>query len=424
MLSRLTSYRSGARSLLWAVAVIVVTTTVAAAGIATVSAQSASEVMISNMDQEVELRIGQADPTASSFTTGTSTTALEKVRFNIHTFPPSPLVSIWSDVSGEPGAKLHDLTNPAEGDDHRDYTSLSRYVLSANTTYWVVVYIPCTSGGLWFQAFTSTTTPSTAQPGWSFGGDKLRSQYPFPEWRDGHFRYIPPQPVDPDLVYVMFEVYASATSTASAPAATSTPNNPASGGIPSISGTPQVGRELTAVQRCITDADGLALLSYSYQWLADDVEIAGATDYSYIVQPTDVGKDIKVRMSFNDDLGNAEVVTSNGTGPIQAFYLSGITRVRYAENGTSTVATYAATGAATSTITWSLTGRDSDDFSINTSGQLSFSSPPDFESPTDTYMSNVYVVTVNAGDGESTATLNVRVSVTDVNEGPSLMMNQ
>ena len=54
------------------------------------------------------------------------------------------------------------------------------------------------------------------------------------------------------------------------------PNSPATG-LPTISGTLRVGETLTAVTTGIEDADGIDESTYTYQWLADDVEIAGAT---------------------------------------------------------------------------------------------------------------------------------------------------
>ena len=52
------------------------------------------------------------------------------------------------------------------------------------------------------------------------------------------------------------------------------PNNPATG-APTISGTAQVVETLTADTSGIVDADGLTNASFSYQWLADNADIAG-----------------------------------------------------------------------------------------------------------------------------------------------------
>ena len=94
--------------------------------------------------------------------------------------------------------------------------------------------------------------------------------------------------------------------------ATVTVNRPATG-APTISGTAQVGQTLTASTSAITDPDGLTNVSYSYQWLADDTEIDGATNSTYTPQTTDIGKVIKVRVTFTDDGDNDEQLTSAGT---------------------------------------------------------------------------------------------------------------
>ena len=72
-----------------------------------------------------------------------------------------------------------------------------------------------------------------------------------------------------------------------------------------------MGQTLTAGTSGISDADGLTNVSYSYQWLADDTEISGATSSIYTVQASDNGKVIKVRVTFTDDAGNDESLTSD-----------------------------------------------------------------------------------------------------------------
>ena len=94
------------------------------------------------------------------------------------------------------------------------------------------------------------------------------------------------------------------------------PNSRATG-APTISGTAggtaQVGQTLTASTSGISDADGLTNVTYSYQWLSDDAEIDGATSSTYTLQSSDDGKIVKVRVSFTDDAGNKESLTSDGT---------------------------------------------------------------------------------------------------------------
>ena len=90
------------------------------------------------------------------------------------------------------------------------------------------------------------------------------------------------------------------------------PNSPATG-TPTISGTAQVGETLTANTSGVIDADGLSSVQYEHQWLADDTEIAGATNATYTLVAQDEGKAIKVQVSFTDDEGNEETLTSAAT---------------------------------------------------------------------------------------------------------------
>ena len=100
-------------------------------------------------------------------------------------------------------------------------------------------------------------------------------------------------------------------------AAAPTPNSPATG-APTISGTAQVGETLTADTSGIADEDGLTNATYSFQWLTDDTEIAGATSLTYTLADTDEGKAIKVEVSFTDDSGNDESLTSVATDAVAA----------------------------------------------------------------------------------------------------------
>ena len=95
-------------------------------------------------------------------------------------------------------------------------------------------------------------------------------------------------------------------------------NHPATG-APAISGAVQVGETLTADTSGIADEDGLDNVSYSYQWLSSrDTEIDGATGSTYTLQARDLGKIIKVRVTFTDDAGNEETLTSAATDAVEA----------------------------------------------------------------------------------------------------------
>ena len=61
-------------------------------------------------------------------------------------------------------------------------------------------------------------------------------------------------------------------------------------------------------------------------------------------------------------------------------------------------------------ISWSVGGVDRQAFEINSSGELRFAVPPDYESPTDQGGDNGYDLLVQASDGPNTVSLTVAVS--------------
>ena len=133
---------------------------------------------------------------------------------------------------------------------------------------------------------------------------------------------------------------------------------------------------------------------------------------------------VSVRDSKDGD-GNSDTATDDTiavtitvTDINEPPVVTGTTTTEYAENGTDGVDTYVATDPETDQIRWSLSGADEDDFTITQGGLLEFASTPDYEAPTDSGPNNVYQVTVQAFDGNSTTTRAVTVTVTNVNEDP------
>ena len=106
---------------------------------------------------------------------------------------------------------------------------------------------------------------------------------------------------------------ATAAVTNNAPAS----NTPATG-LPTLGGTAQVGETLTAETRDIEDDDGLDNAVFTYQWLANGADIAGATDPTYTLVDDDAGLTIKVQVSFFDDKNNPETLTSAATTAVLA----------------------------------------------------------------------------------------------------------
>ena len=91
--------------------------------------------------------------------------------------------------------------------------------------------------------------------------------------------------------------------------------------ITGVAGAPEVGEELTAHTSTIDDRNGLASPGYAYQWLRVDsggqaAPISGATSADYTVQAVDVGRQLRVRVSFTDDESNRETLTSDATDAV------------------------------------------------------------------------------------------------------------
>ena len=210
----------------------------------------------------------------------------------------------------------------------------------------------------------------------------------------------------------------------------SLPANNVATGEPAITGTAQVGQELTATTGTIADDDGLPS-SFTYQWVRVDADgtsneedITDETDATYTLTDDDAGKRIKVKVSFVDILGGEETRTSAASGTVPGtntapvFSPSNVSR-EIAENtaaGVDIGAPVEATDTDGDTLTYTLGGDDADAFDIvESSGQIRTESGVsyDFEAKSS------HAVTVTVSDGTATAVANVTISVTDVDEPPS-----
>ena len=154
------------------------------------------------------------------------------------------------------------------------------------------------------------------------------------------------------------------------------PNSPATG-APTISGTAQVGETLTADTSGISDADRLTSVTHSYQWLADAAAIQGATNTTYTLVEADEGKAIKVRVSFTDDGGNDETLTSAATDAVAGNEESAV-----AGNEEPLTSEDAAAWSATMTVEWVYQGYGYYSTDTKKAGSLS---PASFEVDGTTY---------------------------------------
>ena len=98
--------------------------------------------------------------------------------------------------------------------------------------------------------------------------------------------------------------------------------NTSATGKPTISGTVQVEETLTASTSGIADDDGLTKVSYSYQWIRNDgstdTDIQDATGSTHTLVAADEGHAVKVKVTFTDDAGNEETLTSAATAEVAA----------------------------------------------------------------------------------------------------------
>ena len=85
----------------------------------------------------------------------------------------------------------------------------------------------------------------------------------------------------------------------------------------------------------------------------------------------------------------------------------------YTENSGATISVSAVDQDASTSLSYSLSGADAAQFSISTSGVLSFTSAPDYESPSDSGSNNIYNISVGVSDGTNSSSVTLVISLTD-----------
>jgi Ca2+-binding RTX toxin-like protein len=125
---------------------------------------------------------------------------------------------------------------------------------------------------------------------------------------------------------------------------------------------------------------------------------------------------IAVTVSNVAEANNPPAITSNGGNATAA--------ISVAEN-TTAITTVTATDPDGDPLSYSLTGgSDQSKCQINaTTGALSFIAAPNFEAPAAAGGGNVYDVIVTVSDGSSTDAQQIAVTVTDINEAPTITSN-
>ena len=149
---------------------------------------------------------------------------------------------------------------------------------------------------------------------------------------------------------------------------------------------------------------------------------ATKNSYSVTVQVRD-SKD--AAGNANTSVDDTIAVTINLTNVNEAPTISGAFTWNVPENSvtTGTSANFTVADPDSTVHTWSVGGTDGDQFQIGSSGQLRFKNSPNYEIPADVGTNNVYDVTITVidnGNPQESDTHDITVTVTNVNEAPTI----
>ena len=248
---------------------------------------------------------------AQAFTTGTDTNGYKLTSVDLHLYVEVGTrnwvysVSVWSATdTGSPETSLGTLTIPAftvGAYSNYTYPSVNGIDLDASTTYVIVVDITTVGTGnkaVRLENTTSDNEDTLKATGWSIADGCL-----YRNW-------------DSSGSWTSFDQTRKIR--VNGYAKSDTPNTAATG-APTITGTAQVGETLTAVTTGIADANGLTSPTYTYQWIrvnGTEADIASANSSTYTLLDADLGKALKVRVSFEDDDDYNETLTSAATATV------------------------------------------------------------------------------------------------------------
>ena len=166
-----------------------------------------------------------------------------------------------------------------------------------------------------------------------------------------------------------------------------------------------------------TDADDFNIDSSS-----GAISFANTPDHE---TPTDANNDndYQIILEVSDDNGNSasQELTISVTDVNEIPLITSSANASVPENTTTTIYTASATDPEDDTLTYALSGTDTDDFIIDpSSGAISFVDTPNYEIPTDDNSNNVYQVTLEVSDdNDNNTSLVLTIKVTNVNEAPT-----
>ena len=275
------------------------------------------------------LSSGGENTLAQRFTTGSNeygyTLSSVELKLEAVLAGAVPSVSIHGSAGRNPAANaLFVLTNPSRiADGTRKFNAPANTKLEKGTDYFVVIG----SSGARYGIEVTTDTSQSGADGWSIQ-DSYRS--------DGGTGW---------------GFHSGESVKLRIKGTIDGPPNTAATGKPGIDGTPRVGQTLTATAGNMADDNDLPATvfpaGYSFQWVQVDgtteTGIGGATSGTYVPVTGDVGKTLKVKVTFTDGDGYEETLTSDATravapaaAPIiptldsaEAFFANGALRYRF-----------------------------------------------------------------------------------------------
>ena len=192
--------------------------------------------------------------------------------------------------------------------------------------------------------------------------------------------------------------------------------------VVTVTGTPQITLETGSTDQVVdySSGSGGTTLTFNYTVQAgdtvSDLDYASTTALALNSGTIQDGSGNNASLTLptvggSDSLAGNEALVIDTTSPS----ISSSATASVAENQTSAIDINA---TDTNTIAYSISGGDSTDFSINSSsGVITFSSTPDYESPDDSDTNNTYTFTATATDAAgNTDTQSVTITVTDVDD--------
>ena len=234
----------------------------------------------------------------------------------------SPLISIYSNSSDTPSAKLCDLDRPAQivesavtwSGNPPPFTFLADdcayNTLAASTPYWVV-FTGVDPADYTLEMTNSAEEHDYYGTGWTMDNFLARSTDGGASWTV----------TAANAGNIRIEFWAK-------PKTNSATGEPLARGQRFLPG-----QELTAGPGTVSDPDGTSRANYRYQWRRTDDQgvstvIEGATGASYIITDDDRGHRVWVIVFFLDDAGNEESRASMATS-----YVPGQTRILIKKSG-------------------------------------------------------------------------------------------